>query len=98
MIQRWDCGVDVPEDDGLWVRYCDHAAEVARLEELVPKWISVKERLPENTKAIIVWCPERANQYTAYWRFDEWWFFGGIGLLTEPVTHWIPLPSPPEAK
>ena len=74
----------------------EHDAEVARLEALVPKWISVGERLPENTKAVIVWCPECADKYTAYWDFEEWWFFGGFGLLTETVTHWMPLPEDPE--
>ena len=68
------------------------------------KWISVKDRLPSDGKAKLVWCPERHNIYCAcYEEANEegkWFIFGGWrgeGLeKIEPVTHWMPLPDPPK--
>ena len=60
----------------------------------VPKWISVKERLPENR-----------GQYIIYMRGQEpfvSWFDGDIFRSPStvpiecPATHWMPLPEPPK--
>ncbi len=55
-------------------------------------WISVQDRMPEKkgdyiayTKDGIVW---------PYW-FDDVWF-DTLGYATDTVTHWRPLPEPPE--
>lgn len=60
--------------------------------QTVGGWISVKDRLPEKkgdyiayTKDGIVW---------PYW-FDDVWF-DTLGYATDTVTHWMPLPEPPE--
>lgn len=68
------------------------------------KWINVCDHFPpvteglSHSKAVIVWCPERRNKYSAVW-FPAgkcWSYFGNSGKLTEEVTHWTPLPAPPE--
>ena len=82
--------------------YCD--AEVDRAAEAhynmreakasVPRWIPVDERLPEKHRIVL-----------AYFRFGmidtgiyngrNWW--NDIGIANnENVTHWMPLPEPPE--
>ena len=59
------------------------------------------ETAPKTTRSILVWCPERKNQYMVYWddRYEgEWRTVGGGTALTEEPTHWHPLPSPPEVQ
>jgi hypothetical protein len=63
-------------------------------------WISVKERYPENSISVLVWCPERQNKYTACWidgAERHWRHFGGTSWaeVVEEVTHWQPTPVPP---
>lgn len=64
------------------------------------EWISVKERLPESStvldiKPVLVWEPT-GNGITFGWHINEEWRI--IGSPSEwPVSHWMPLPNPPEA-
>lgn len=65
------------------------------------QWIAVEERLPEQDQAVLVWDidsshsdfvdigyydPESAPE--TGWRSDEY--------MNKSVTHWMPLPLPPE--
>jgi hypothetical protein len=60
------------------------------------EWIRVQERMPPNTVAVLVWCPERENTYTANWRAPFWYHFADGGRrMKQMVTHWMPLPDPP---
>ena len=72
------------------------------LEKLMHKrecWISVNNRLPEGG-----WCLVACNQYgrsiirkAAYDRDAGWLEVrGDVQNITEYVTHWMPLPNPPE--
>ncbi len=65
------------------------------------EWISVKDRLPEDTKSVLAWVPNnqcnymvtlRPNGDWSSWQGDYqyWW--------CNEITHWMPLPEPPEAK
>lgn len=64
------------------------------------KWISVDERLPDNG----TWClvfhdePPYAPEYLVLQHYDGWWFWSdGDTQYQTTVTHWMPLPPPPEA-
>jgi len=84
--------------------WCLHGSEVEKLIENAPTvggWISVKDRLPErppNVDGLIVrrkWflaALESGVVLSLSYEFDEdrW---QGVG---SPVTHWMPLPEPPE--
>lgn len=68
------------------------------MDKLRPQWISVKERLPEfGVPVVIAWDDYMdIAQYwhgtlCPHWRTQHW---GTIDLIT--VTHWMPLPEPPE--
>lgn len=62
--------------------------------EQEPRWIPVKERLPEESTAVLVWCPERKNIYCAYREVNQWWIFGAyFEKVTFKVTAWMQLPK-----
>lgn len=63
-------------------------AEVERLRE-AQRWIPVKERLPHAERPVFTLCngKTRSIQY----RFPD-----GGWTTSATVTHWMPLPEPPE--
>ena len=74
---------------------------IQQLEAQVPRWISVEERLPEDEKdvAVIVKLQKGNWMYLTAFRmpYGGWWINRGSGLDYAEVTHWMPLPEPPEA-
>lgn len=70
------------------------------------KWISVEDELPDKieglprSRAVLVHCPENICSFTATYDHEghRWEHFGRFGLLNYGVTHWMPLPEPPEEK
>lgn len=74
----------------------DHAMkkiEAAPAVDAVPKWISVKERLPERNKRILV--AFKGGMVTTSMCINEascFLFENDYGK----VTHWMPLPEPPK--
>ena len=61
------------------------------------RWISVGERLPEELVPVLIYEPEYARGYksmaTAF-RINGCWH----GCVDGAVTHWMPLPKPPEVE
>ena len=75
--------------------------EVAALREQEQRrWIPVTKRLPNVFEGVLAYCPKRRNTYLLYNNArGEWHFFDKTvagALLDEAVTHWMPLPKPPE--
>lgn len=62
-----------------------------------PKWISVKDKLPERYKRVLV--AFKGGMVTTSMRTFEQ-YTGVLGFLFEgdygTATHWMPLPEPPE--
>ena len=70
----------------------------------VQEWISVKDRLPEDSNdgfADAVLVTDGFVQHMAYFVGGEW-RFAESGEIKEPmwyrITHWMPLPLEPEVK
>lgn len=58
-------------------------------------WIPCSERYPEESTAVLVWCPERKNIYCAYLEEKQWWIFGAwFQKVALDVVAWMPLPEP----
>ena len=63
------------------------------------EWISVKDRLPEAFQEVIVCRESRQAKTTVIVEQGQltvngWWKV--YGTRTKAVTHWMPLPEPPE--
>ena len=68
-------------------------------EILRPRWIPVTERLPVEAKKVLCFLALSGGQMveTGYYMGDEGWYYTGIEAPHHGiVTHWMPLPEPPE--
>lgn len=76
----------------------DLIAYVERLEAKQPKWISVKDRLPNEKDAseeglILCVLADKAGNPTSERRA---WHWENIVDMADCFTHWMPLPEPPK--
>ena len=84
------------------------AKEIEKLRGQVPRWIPVEERLPENGVPVLInYIGSNDGKYhpdgTAVWTDHGcfWWEGSLEDCDTEvavPITHWMPLPEPPEVE
>lgn len=82
------------------------AKEIEKLWGQVPHWIPVKERLPENGVPVLInYIASNDGKYhpdgTAVWTdYGCFWWEGSLEdcdtEVAVPITHWEPLPEPPE--
>ena len=68
--------------------------EAARLYSKQPKWIPVKERLPDEDDEVLVVAVNVFNHDDRWVSID--WLYSGGWQQHEIVTHWMPLPTPPK--
>ena len=65
-----------------------------------PQWVSVEERMPEESGRYICWFGKnqvlKGAEIVMY--VDEWKAFGSLKSLERypNITHWMPLPEPPK--
>lgn len=62
-------------------------------------WISVKDAMPKTGYVYLITLNSPATMpktMEAYLRHDGTWWRGSVSLMSEYVTHWMPLPEPPE--
>lgn len=60
--------------------------------EPMQKWISVKDRLPEYDTRVIACCTD--GHVASMHAYGKWFY--ECGIITDNVTHWMPLPEPPK--
>ena len=82
--------------------HSDALAYIQQLEQRVPRWISVEERLPEHWHMddkdrtlinYLVYSPDYGVDVGNYIKSAKRWVCMGLPMN---VTHWMPLPEPPE--
>lgn len=59
-------------------------------------WISVKDRLPKDDATYLVYGRNGYGIVFAVYYGDREWLTDDLTNITRFVTHWMPLPSPPE--
>ena len=105
-----DCGASAksivdwntrPIEDALQARIAELEAEIDQLtvhdatERQDDKWIPVSERLPEmNVRVLIASSGYVSTDFLCVKTYPRFRFEGSV----YPVTHWMPLPEPPEVK
>lgn len=77
-------------------------------ESLRPSWIPVEERLPEKKRMCLLFTPCDGFMCVGFYagndnweKRDKWEIITAMRstkMLTKKVTHWMPLPEPPEVK
>ena len=66
-----------------------------------PEWISVKERLPEPFVSVLVYMPEENPLPTVHEGFlarEGMWYANHFDREPLEITHWMPMPEPPEVE
>jgi hypothetical protein len=60
-------------------------------------WISVEERLPDDGDSVLIF-HKSGDMFTAWYRTwnEDWCDYNGFLVGEDEVTHWQPLPEPPE--
>lgn len=81
------------------------AKEIENLRGQVPRWIPVEERLPEYGVRVLATDMYEEDDCTGIWTREEypddpedgcWIDEPGWWHAFDEVTHWMPLPEPPE--
>lgn len=74
--------------------------ELLRLARLgaARQWIPISERLPEDGAYVLGWwhSESKLSMYICMYHSLGRQFRPGISMPPYPVTHWMPLPEPPE--
>lgn len=76
----------------------DALTYIQQLEAQQPRWISVGEQLPENGQKIIAAFHDSGGWAVDQVRYVEgkFNFIGWVNVCNDNVTHWMPMPLPPE--
>jgi hypothetical protein len=75
----------------------EQQAEIERLKGLLPMWIPVSERLP-NDDAKVIYSSPHVGVWQGKYIADGCTFSSRGGFLhCSDVSHWMPLPAQPEA-
>lgn len=70
--------------------------------EIIMEWIKIEDRLPENDEEVLIayWHIPDHERYEPDWIIETGRHLDGqwVQLQGENITHWMPLPNPPEEK
>jgi hypothetical protein len=78
-------------------------SEIEDLEEQIPRWIPVTERMPDQGARVLFFVNRKNTNYASAYAgeyvkvFDMWAYdlTNEKGWAGAFVTHWMPLPAPP---
>ena len=92
---------------GDWCRFCMASNAIKEVQktpaadvEPVRRWIPVSEKMPKERGFYLVavknWCDGKPVTREAFWNGADWLSCEKRVEITPRVTHWMPLPKPPE--
>lgn len=89
-IQQLEARMEALTDEAL--------AYIQQLEAQQPRWISVGEQPPEDGQKIIAAFHDSGGWAVDQARYGEgkFNFIGWVNVCSDNVTHWMPMPLPPE--
>ena len=92
----YECQIFTPGMEG---PYGNSEAAIQAWNSRVDNWISVEDRLPEIDVRVDVWLKRNAEAQRGIWKGDYWRIddHHSEKYNITDVTHWQPLPKPPEA-
>ena len=93
-VDVWDNGEFIEKD----IDFQKIASNLIAHGATVQEWISVKDRLPENGKKVLVYCKENKNDYEIGAYSDTYRGFFVRQTCYENITHWMPLPQTPKGE
>lgn len=108
LLETWIAGIadDHPQIPD-WIQQSARsllAQEIDKLEVNQTKWISVKDRLPEYGQSILIVINGHVQPITYMFDgnddeswYEPYYFDGTDDFIWDPqyITHWMPLPKPP---
>ncbi len=82
------------------------AKEIEKLRMQLPRWIPVEERLPEYDARVLAFDMRAKNKYIGIWTREKdpddgndcWFDSAGWWYAFDEISHWMPLPEPPEVE
>jgi len=74
---------------------CCEVGFLAGYQAAAPQWISVKDRLPDSTPMVLANCSD-GYELAYYGNYGKGQWTNTLGTEHLNVTHWMPLPKPPE--
>ena len=74
----------------------DALSYIQQLEAQQPRWISVGDRLPEDDGYVLCHCNDGSPDVVCMYYGDGEFVTPELDNITHIVTHWMPLPQPPE--
>ena len=66
------------------------------VQAAAPQWISVKDRLPEAGSGLLMVYQSSLKELGASYYDDAMWCSSLWPIVSKHITHWMPLPKPPE--
>ena len=76
--------------------------DIQAMPTLTPQneWVSVDERLPQNNEQVLMYSAKwNIAEAGSYWNKHFWVYSEiGDGYIAENITHWTPLPAPPDRR
>lgn len=89
-----DTGLTPEEINKLDTQRKAMAALADSYKEEIPCWIPISDRLPESSQRVIVCRKDGRVEQGVYRGVNGWWKV--CGTNTKSITHWMPMPTPPE--